>query len=68
MNRLKEELMNKDKVINGLTLEFSAKESDYVNQLQDLRLQLEKEISSVQNIFDKYEKLDKEMVEMVIFD
>ena len=65
LNRLKEELKNKEKVINGLTLEFSAKENEYINQIDDLRLKLEEKALTLQCVMDKYEKTEKELFEVV---
>ncbi len=65
MNRLKEELKNKEKVINGLTLEFSAKENEYMNQIDDIRVKLEEKKLTLQCVMDKYEKTEKELFELV---
>lgn len=62
---MKEELKNKEKVINGLTMEFSAKENEYMNQLEESRVKFEEKTLTLQCVLDKFEKTEKELFEMV---
>ena len=62
---MKDELKNKEKVINGLTIEFSAKENEYMNQVEDMRVKLEEKALTLQCVLDKFEKTEKELFELV---
>jgi len=62
---MKEELKNKDKVINGLTMEFSTKENEFMNQLEETRQKYDEKSLTLQCVMDKYEKTEKELAEFV---
>jgi hypothetical protein len=62
---MKEELKNKDKVINGLTMEFSTKENEFMNQLDETRQKFDEKSLTLQCVLDKYEKTEKELFEFV---
>ena len=62
---MKEELKNKDKVINGLTMEFSTKENEFLNQLDETRQKFDEKSLTLQCVLDKYEKTEKELFEFV---
>ena len=63
---MKEELKNKEKVINGLTMEFSAKENEFMNQLDETRQKFDEKSLTLQCVLDKYEKTEKELFDFVI--
>ena len=67
VNRLKEELNNKDKIINKLSIEFSTKEGEYTHQIEDLHTKIKAENTSYLDLLNKFELLEKEFSELVIY-
>jgi hypothetical protein len=67
IGKLKEEILNKDKYINGQRLEYTSKELDYNSQIESLQSKLDDKNSNYQLIFNKYEILEKEIFELVIY-
>jgi len=65
LNKQKEDMMNKDKLINGLRMEFSAKEAEYSSQAETRQSKLEDRNSNYQLLCNKYEILEKECLELV---
>ena len=66
VNRLKEELNNKDKFTNKLSIEFSTKETEYTHKIEDLHTKIKDETTSYLNLLNKFEILEKEFSELVI--
>ena len=64
--RLKEELNNKDKFINKLSIEFSTKEAEYTHKIEDLHTKIKDETTSYLSLLNKFEILEKEFSELVI--
>ena len=67
LNRLKEELLNKDKYISKISVDFSNKECDYTNEIQDLHCKIREESTSYLSLLNKYELLEKEFSELVLY-
>lgn len=65
LNKQKEDLMNKDKIILGLRNEFTAKEVEYLNQIENMQTKLEDKNAAYQLLFSKYEIVEKELLDLV---
>ena len=64
---MKEELSNKDKLINKLTIDFSTKEVDFSTQIDDLHKKIKDENKNYLDLLNKHEVLEKEFSELVSF-
>lgn len=65
LNRLNEELLSKDKLIANLNIELNNKEELYTNKITDLQIKLEDKSIGFQNLIERYEKMEKEYLEIV---
>jgi len=63
---MKDENINKDKILNGLRIEFNSKEIEYTTQIDSLNCKLEDKNLDFQNLSNKYDLLEKEILELVI--
>jgi hypothetical protein len=54
-------------MINLQRLDFNSKELEYSSQIESLQTKLEDKNSNYQLIFNKFELLEKEMLELVIY-
>ena len=67
LNRMKEELSNKDKLINKLTIDYSTKEVDFSTQIDDLHKKIKDENKNYLDLLNKHEVLEKEFSELVSY-
>jgi chromosome segregation ATPase len=65
IQRLKEELSNKDKIINKITNEFGTKESEFSNQVEELQKKIKDDNKNYLDLLNKHEILEKEFSELV---
>lgn len=65
INKQKEDLMSKDKMMNGLKMEMNNKEAEYSNQIEILQVKFEEKNKELLTVQKKYEALEKELIEMV---
>jgi chromosome segregation ATPase len=65
IQRLKEELSNKDKIINKITNDFGTKESEFSNQVEELQKKLKDDNKNYLDLLNKHEILEKEFSELV---
>lgn len=64
INKLTEDIMNKDKTIHSLSLDFSTKEEQMMARINEIQIKLEEKNIMCQNLLERNEKLDKELMEI----
>ncbi len=63
--RLKEELSNKEKIINKISIDFGTKESELSSQIEDLLKKRKDDNKNYLDLLNKHEVLEKEFSELV---
>jgi len=63
--RLKEELSNKEKIINKISIDFETKESELSSQIEDLLKKRKDDNKNYLDLLNKHEVLEKEFSELV---
>lgn len=58
-------LKERERFINNIRIDFENKESQYIERLNELQNKLEDKNKQHKDIYDRYEKLEKEYYEMV---
>lgn len=64
--RLKEELSNKEKIINKISIDFGTKESELSSQIEDLLKKRKDDNKNYLDLLNKHEVLEKEFSELVL--
>ena len=65
LSRLKEEVSNKEKLINKMSIDYTTKELDFTHQIEELHNKLKEETTNYLNLFNKFELLEKEYSDLV---
>jgi hypothetical protein len=65
LSRLKEEVSNKEKLINKMSIDYTTKELDFTHQIEELQNKLKEETTNYLNLFNKFELLEKEYLDLV---
>jgi DNA polymerase sigma len=64
ITRLKDELLNKDKIINSLSVDLNTKEEIYNTRLNEMQKKLEDKDMSIDALIEKFDKVEKEMMDL----